>query len=147
MTPERVTALATKPRGSRRNLELKAKNPDPARSLARCENLGATACGVLAQLDTYFAVPAGRLKLREQDGSSAQLIAYQRADTPQQRESRYRIIEVDSAAELKAALTECLGIEAVVSKRRRLFTWNGRATALAGADHGGRSRAEVRRAP
>ena len=50
----------------RRNVELKATDPDPARSLAIVRELGAEDRGVLHQRDTYFRVPEGRLKLREE---------------------------------------------------------------------------------
>jgi adenylate cyclase class 2 len=108
---------------ARRNIELKARNPDPARSLTACVTLGAEDHGVLEQRDTYFHATRGRLKLREETGSTAHLIAYERADLLDRRESRYRIIEVEDAAELRLALAETLGIKVVVSKRRRLLIW------------------------
>lgn len=49
----------------RRNLELKALDPDPARTLAACLELGAQDRGLLHQRDTYFHAVQGRLKLRE----------------------------------------------------------------------------------
>jgi adenylate cyclase class IV len=54
-----------------RNVELKARDPDPRRSLAACEALGAEPQGVLFQRDTYFPAPHGRLKLREEEGQVA----------------------------------------------------------------------------
>jgi hypothetical protein len=50
-----------------RNIELKAHDADPARSLQLPLALGATDEGWLQQLDTYVRVQRGRLKLREQD--------------------------------------------------------------------------------
>jgi len=108
---------------SRRNVELKAKDPDPGRSRAICEELGAEDRGVLSQRDTYFRVPNGRLKLREDGGPPAELIAYTRADLPGESESAYRIVEVAQPEELRQALAETLGIEVVVEKRRHLFLW------------------------
>lgn len=78
---------------------------------------------MLVQRDTYFVVPSGRLKLREENGAAAHLISYQRADESDQRESRYRIIEVEQAGELIAALSSNLGVKVVVEKKRRLFLW------------------------
>jgi adenylate cyclase, class 2 len=63
------------------------------------------------------------LKLREEEGAEAHLIAYERSNRPGQRESRYRLIPVEKADELKAALASALGIEVVVAKERRLFIW------------------------
>ena len=48
----------------RRNVELKARDPHPERSLERARALGAEDRGELRQRDTYFAAPNGRLKLR-----------------------------------------------------------------------------------
>ena len=55
----------------RRNVELKALDPDPARSLAVCRELGAEDRGVLRQRDTYFRARSGRLKLREEEPAPA----------------------------------------------------------------------------
>jgi predicted adenylyl cyclase CyaB len=107
----------------RRNIELKARDADPERSLAQCRELGAADHGTLWQRDTYFPVPAGRLKLREQRPGDAVLIQYERADQPEQRESRYRLIRVLDAEEARQALTESLGVSVTVVKHRRLFLW------------------------
>jgi homotetrameric cytidine deaminase len=109
----------------RRNVELKATDPDPARSLAVCLELGAADEGTLIQRDTYFRVPEGRLKLREQEPGGAVLVQYSRDDRPEARESRYRLIEVEDAAATRTALDEALGTLAVVEKERRLLLWEG----------------------
>jgi len=109
----------------RRNVELKATDPDPARSLAVCLQLGATDEGTLVQRDTYFRVPDGRLKLREQEPGGAVLIQYRRDDRPEARESRYRLVEVRDAGAARTALDEALGTLAVVEKERRLLLWEG----------------------
>lgn len=107
----------------RLNIELKARDTDPERSLATCEALGAEAHGVLVQRDTYFNVTKGRLKLQEEKGGAPHLIAYERPNIDAQRESRYRLIEVESAEELEAGLSATLGVKVVVAKERRLFIW------------------------
>lgn len=81
--------------------------------------------GVLLQQDTYFQAPHGRLKIREEEGARSHLIGYERSDHRGGRESRYRIIEIDQPGELKAALRSALGLKAVVTKKRRLFLWEG----------------------
>lgn len=102
----------------RTNVELKARDPEPGRSLALCLETGAVDGGVLVQRDTYFAVPSGRLKLREQDGLPPELIAY---DRPEVRQSRYTIAAAVDAEAVRSALDSVLGIRAEVRKRRRLF--------------------------
>jgi predicted adenylyl cyclase CyaB len=105
-----------------RNIELKARDPDPAQSLAVSLELGAKDHGWLQQLDTYFRVPDGRLKLREQDGT-AELIYYERSDETIERESNYRIGEVADPDGLKDALAAALGILVAVEKSRHLLLW------------------------
>src|SRR3954452_18148953 len=109
----------------RRNVELKARDPDPERSLERCVALGAEDRGELRQRDPYFAARRGRLKLREQEPGAAELIAYERADAAEARESRYRIAAGREPRALREALDAALGTVVVVDKRRRLFLWEG----------------------
>jgi adenylate cyclase, class 2 len=107
----------------RRNIECKAVDPDPSISLTVCRTLGAEDHGEIRQRDTYFAVASGGLKLREEQPGRPHLIQFERASEPQQRESRYRIIEVDDSDTLRAALTAAIGATVVVCKTRRLFLW------------------------
>ncbi|HYM57830.1 MAG TPA: cytidine deaminase [Solirubrobacteraceae bacterium] len=108
---------------ARRNVEIKAVDPDPARTLERALALGASDQGVIAQRDTYFAVPTGRLKLREQEPGGAELIAYERPDEVTVRVSAYRLVPVAHPGELRAALEAAAGIRVVVAKQRRLLLW------------------------
>src|SRR3954451_14782075 len=103
-----------------RNVELKARDPHPERSLGRARALGAEDRGELRQRDTYFATPAGRLKLREQEPGGAELIAYERADAATARESRCMMATASAAAALREVLGAALG-STVVDKRRRLL--------------------------
>lgn len=112
--------------GPRRNVELKATDPEPERSLAVCLQLGAEDRGTIVQRDTYFRLPgAGRLKLREEEPGGAALIQYDRPDAARARESRYRIAPVEDGAALRAALDAALGTLVVVDKERRLLLWEG----------------------
>jgi homotetrameric cytidine deaminase len=106
-----------------RNVELKAHDPDPARTLERALAAGARDAGLLRQRDTYFAVPHGRLKLREEEPGGATLIAYERPDAATERVSSYRLVPVADPAQLRAALTAANGIDVVVVKRRHLLLW------------------------
>jgi len=80
-----------------RNVELKAIDADPARTLERALAAGAEDRGVLRQRDTYFAVRHGRLKLREEEPGGATLIAYERPDTAAERVSDYRLVAIVSS--------------------------------------------------
>ncbi len=105
------------------NVELKARDPNPEVTAARCLNLGAVAAGTLHQRDVYFPARRGRLKLRSQPDVGSELIAYRRPDAAEASESSYvRAPVPESAAE---ALDAALGTTIVVAKRRRLFHWEG----------------------
>ena len=109
----------------RRNVEVKASDPDPDRSLGICLELGAEDRGTLVQRDTYFRVADGRLKLREETPGGAALIQYHRPDAALARESRYRIAPVEDGDALREALDSALGTLVVVDKQRRLLLWEG----------------------
>jgi homotetrameric cytidine deaminase len=108
-----------------RNVELKARDPEPERTLRAALELGAADQGILHQRDTYFAAREGRLKLREQtdaDGTTAaQLIAYARPDEAAARASAYHLADVADPATMTAALEAALGISVAVDKRRHLL--------------------------
>jgi homotetrameric cytidine deaminase len=102
------------PSGPLRNVEIKATNPDPARTLELALAAGAEDHGWLTQRDTYFRVPQGRLKIREPDGT---LIPYRRGD----QVSDYELVPVDER--VRDALAGTLGVRVVVAKRRHLLMW------------------------
>lgn len=107
------------------NVELKAPDPDPDATLRRALALGAEDHGSLHQRDTYFRAAHGRLKLREEEGRPAALIAYRRADRAEARESRYELVETPDPAALGAALAATVGVRAIVEKTRRLLLHDG----------------------
>jgi homotetrameric cytidine deaminase len=104
-----------------RNIEFKARDPQPARTLELALALGAEDRGEIAQTDTYFSRARGRLKLREQEPGDAELIQYRRADALGARESEYRRVPAADAPGLREALDAALGTLVVVEKRRRLL--------------------------
>jgi len=112
-----------------RNVELKARDPDPARSLERALALGAEDRGEIRQRDTYFARARGRVKLREQETGGSpfwdELIEYSRADSVDARTSTYQRVPVADAAPLREALEAAYGTLVTVTKRRRLLLWEG----------------------
>jgi homotetrameric cytidine deaminase len=105
------------------NVELKARDPNPEVTTARCLNLGAVDQGELRQTDTYFMARRGRLKLRSQEGGGSELIAYSRPDATEARESTY--VRAPASQSVLEALDSALSTTVVVSKRRRLYIWEG----------------------
>jgi homotetrameric cytidine deaminase len=106
-----------------RNVELKAHDPDPGRTLERALAAGAEDRGLLRQRDTYFAVARGRLKLREEEPGEATLIAYERPDAATERVSSYRLVPVPDPDALREALGASAGVLVEVVKRRHLLLW------------------------
>jgi adenylate cyclase class IV len=110
--------------GRRRNLEVKAVDPDPQATFAAALELGASDQGALRQRDTYFHAVQGRLKLREAPPRPAELIAYDRVDRAGPKVSLYRVVPVADHIALVDALGESLGVRVVVEKVRRLLLWH-----------------------
>ena len=103
------------------NVEIKARVADLAALRARAERLATQRIGVDVQVDTYFRVPSGRLKLRESSLSGGQLVPYLRPDEPGARRSDYLVVPVADAARLKELLARILGVHRVVRKTRQIL--------------------------
>ncbi len=110
----------------RKNLvELKAKILGLEAIRRKLLEKGAKQVGVYRQLDTYYNVPKGRLKLRVVNGSSGQLVFYLREDVAQPKESKVYLATIDRPGELAAVLAEALGVKCVVDKVREIYNWRG----------------------
>lgn len=72
------------------------------------------------QVDTYFNVPSGRLKLREGNIENA-LIQYERDNIAGSKSSHVLLYRHQPDKALKEVLTKSLGIKAVVDKQRRIY--------------------------
>lgn len=72
------------------------------------------------QVDTYFNVPNGRLKLREGAIEQA-LIFYERTNTAGAKQSNVILYPHKPDIALKEVLQKSLGTKAVVDKRRRIY--------------------------
>jgi predicted adenylyl cyclase CyaB len=104
-----------------RNVEIKARLRDAAAVRRRAEELAGGLPEVIAQTDTFFHAPHGRLKLREFANGAGELIHYERPDAAGPKESRYTVARVERADPLRRALTDALGIRCVVRKTRTLL--------------------------
>jgi len=108
-----------------RNIEIKARLRDVERAAAVAVELAGPPAAELRQVDTYFHVADGRLKLREITGdeTSAELIFYRRPDIPGPKPCDYLRAPVDSPDEIKATLAAALGVWVVVDKFRTVHLW------------------------
>jgi len=109
---------------AKRNIELKARCADLAAAHAAALGAGAVPVRTMRQVDTYFNVQRGRLKLREIDDTRAELIQYDRSDLAEARASDYRLVPVSDAQEMKASLAAALGVSREVRKRRELLMYH-----------------------
>ncbi len=103
------------------NIEIKARVRDPASLRARAEQLSDGPVQVIPQMDTFFVIPKGRLKLRELGPKQGQLVYYERDDSGGPKRSDYRIFETEDVEGLRETLTLALGVRGVVKKVRSLY--------------------------
>jgi adenylate cyclase, class 2 len=103
------------------NIEIKAVYPDLFKARRIAKSLKVRFAGRDRQVDTYFKVSQGRLKLRESSLSGAQLVPYVRPDRPGPKMCDYAVIPVTDARKVKRLFQNLLGVDAVVVKQREIF--------------------------
>jgi adenylate cyclase class 2 len=116
--------MELQPLTPRRNIEIKAHCKDLSEARRKAEEIGAKFDGILNQIDTYFHVPQGRLKLRRINGDNTELIWYQRENQATARASEYHVAPVTDADLMLAVLGGALGVRGQVRKRRELLLWH-----------------------
>ena len=104
-----------------RNIEIKARISQRSEIEDRIVSLADSGPIVLQQIDHFYRVPAGRLKLREINGEHAELIFYQRGDTAGPKTSNYSRVPVSHPTELGSLLTDALEVVGTVKKTRTLY--------------------------
>ena len=104
-----------------RNIEIKARIASVESVLPRARELAGSEPELIDQDDTFFAVPRGRLKLREFADGSAELIHYERPDRSDAKASDYVRVPVADAAALREALARACGVAGRVRKQRWLL--------------------------
>jgi adenylate cyclase, class 2 len=103
------------------NVEIKARCPDLAVMVRAAAAAGAVLESTVDQVDTYFNVQTGRLKLRQADGVDQSLIFYRRPDDNSPKVSRYDLVPIAPGQKLHSILEWALGVKRVVRKRRQLW--------------------------
>nr|XP_056702651.1 adenylate cyclase CyaB-like [Euleptes europaea] len=103
------------------NVEIKARVRDRVKLVSNAERLSGSSGCVIAQTDTFFPVPCGRLKLRDFRDGHGQLIFYDRPDAQGPKLSHYAISPTEDPSGLATVLSQALGVKGVVKKERRLY--------------------------
>ncbi len=102
------------------NVEIKAQCADQnaIREILRAEQ--AEFKGVDRQIDTYFNIRSGRLKLREGNIENY-LIHYERENIEGPKQSHVTLFAADPASTLKEILLKSLGALVTVDKQREIY--------------------------
>ena len=102
-------------------IEIKARctNPSKVRQLL-LQQPKIQFIGVDAQVDTYFKIPSGRLKLREGNIENS-LIYYDRENKKDAKKSDVTLYKPTEVASLKAVLLAALPTLIVVEKKREIY--------------------------
>ena len=102
-------------------IEIKARcsKPSKVRQLL-LQQLNIQFIGVDAQMDTYFKIPSGRLKLREGNIENS-LIYYDRENKKDAKKSDVTLYKPTEVASLKAVLLAALPTLIVVEKKREIY--------------------------
>lgn len=101
------------------NIEIKARCSDQDRIREILKSRNALFSAKDHQVDTYFKVQQGRLKLREGDIEKS-LIFYEREDSDGPKRSEVILIK-DPALSLKEILSKAIGVLVVVDKLREIY--------------------------
>lgn len=105
------------------NIEIKAQCANPKHIKQILESHKADFKGIDHQIDTYFSVPNGRLKLREGIIENA-LIYYKRNNQTGPKQSDVTLYKSESPKQLKQLLESAFGVKVVVDKRRAIYFIN-----------------------
>ena len=106
-----------------RNLEFKAASESHEFLRANLNALEAECSARLYQVDTYFHVPKGRLKLREVEDNTPTLVYYERPDAAESRYSHYQLCDIVDCATFKQMMSDALGVKVIVEKNRELWIY------------------------
>jgi adenylate cyclase, class 2 len=103
-----------------KNYEFKAKTGDPDKLERKLLGLNPVFKGEDHQIDTYFNVPSGRLKLREGNIENT-LIYYERPDIAGAKQADIILYKHSPEKSLKDILAKVYGIKTIVDKTRRIY--------------------------
>ena len=105
------------------NIEIKAKCSDSKKIKDILKNKKAEFKGIDHQIDTYFKVNSGRLKLREGKIENF-LIYYNRENQKGPKQSNIILFKTQPGSNLKEILTKAMGVLVIVEKEREIYFIN-----------------------
>ncbi|MBI3984851.1 MAG: class IV adenylate cyclase [Candidatus Levybacteria bacterium] len=102
------------------NIEIKARCSNPKAILSILKSCKADFKGTDYQIDTYFKVARGRLKLREGNIENY-LIYYERENKKGPKKSKIILLKTVPNSPLKNILMNALGVLVIVDKERKIY--------------------------
>lgn len=102
------------------NYEFKARCSDIEKLELKLKEMNPLFIGTDHQVDTYFNIDNGRLKLREGNIENS-LIHYNRTNTAGAKQSDVTLYQHQPNKNLKSVLEKALGIKVVVDKKRKIY--------------------------
>ncbi len=102
------------------NVEIKAKHSSPEEMRDLLQQKNAEYRGTDHQVDTYFKVKSGRLKLREGNIEN-NLIYYNRPDREGPKQSEIILYKTGQDSRLKDILVKSMEILVIVDKKREIY--------------------------
>lgn len=102
------------------NIEIKAHCPNPEKIKQLLEAKQADFKGVDHQIDTYYKVPKGRLKLRAGNIENT-LIHYERDNQAGPKQSNVALYKNEADSSLGEVLRKALEVLVVVDKKRAIY--------------------------
>ena len=103
-----------------KNFEFKAKVDNIEEYENKLLELNPVFKGTDNQIDTYFNVPKGRLKLREGNIENS-LINYDRENINDSKQSDIILYQHEPNSALKNILTKQFGVKIIVDKKRKIY--------------------------
>ena len=103
------------------NIEIKCRYKDLKQVRNILKHKGAVLCGRGRQIDTYYKVPKGRLKIRKCKFEN-NLIYYEREDLTGPKHSRVMIVDLEKNPEIEEIIKKLFDVLIVVDKQRELYS-------------------------
>ncbi|PSN54302.1 hypothetical protein C0J52_11046 [Blattella germanica] len=94
-----------------RNVEIKAKVRSLVDIVNKAKQLSNSDGQLIKQHDIFFNVPQGRLKLRNYEDKTADLIFYDRPDGDGPKLSEYEICKFPDGSQITSLLSRALGVK------------------------------------
>ena len=114
--------ISKEPKMQRVMVEMKARLDSLDEVRTKLLESGATRIGVFHQVDTYYHVPKGRLKLRETRGkTAAQLVYYERENVAGPKRSTVFLVTIPCPQKFRRLAEKVLETRGVIEKSREIY--------------------------